>query len=273
MNSFQKSLLGYFVLLAIYCLILNQSGLQTDFWNYLYSFSFSLIPLVVGFFGLSISQRWGCFTSAIGRAIFYISAGSMCWGFGSMVWSFYNFFLHDSAPYPSLADLGFVLAIPLWIIGAINLSKATGAKFGLRKLKGKFLLISIPVVIALISYYLLVVIARGGEFVLSMDSYLKLFLDLAYPLSDVVILTVVLIIFGLSINYFGGQYKIAVLSLMIGFVSMYLADFVFSYTTTVGTFYNGNFGDFLFTIAFVFIAFGVLGFYRKVDTKPAEIES
>ena len=41
---------------------------------------------------------------------------------------------------------------------------------------------------------------------------------------------------------------------------MYLADFVFSYTTTVGTFFNGNFGDLLFTFALFLITFGLLGF-------------
>jgi hypothetical protein len=43
---------------------------------------------------------------------------------------------------------------------------------------------------------------------------------------------------------------------------MTAADFVFSYTTTVGTYYNGNFGDLMLTTGLFLLSFGVLGFAK-----------
>lgn len=259
-NLCQKILSLYLLLLVIFWVILYRSGLQTDFWNYFYSFSFSLIPLIGGLAGVVTAKRWGFLGSAIGRAIFYISGGLFSWGAGSMIWSYYNFFLQISAPYPSFADVGFIAALPLWILGVFNLSKATGAKFALKNIKGRLFLFIVPIIVLIFSYYLLVIIARGGVLTEAGDDFLKLFFDLAYPGGDVVILTLAIVIFGLSFKYFGGLYKISIYSLLLGFSLMYLADFVFSYTTTVGTFFNGNFGDLLFTLALFLMTFGVLGF-------------
>jgi len=63
----------------------------------------------------------------------------------------------------------------------------------------------------------------------------------------------------------GGRLYYAWLAILFGFGAMYFADFIFSYTTTLGTFHNGNFGDLVFTIALSLISFGVVGFiYPKV---------
>ena len=261
-NSLQKTLLIYLVFLCLFWLWLFFSGYKTNFWNYFYSFSFSQIPLIGGLVGVLVAKPWGGLKSSLGKSISLISFGLFSWGLGSMIWSYYNFFRNIPAPYPSLADLGFVLSLPLWTFGMISISKATGAKFGLQHKKGKILLILIPFGVFIFSYYALVIIARGGQLTGSFESYLKLSLDLAYPLGDVLILTISLLIFGLSYKYLGGKYRLTILSILLGFVTMYFADFVFSYTTTVGTFYNGSLGDLFFTAALFFITFGTLGFYR-----------
>lgn len=262
LNKLQKFLIFYVVILIAYWVFLFGSGLKTSFWNYFYSFSFSLIALVGGFIGMFLAKPWGLLKSAIGKAVFFISAGLFTWGVGSMIWAYYNFFEHIAAPYPSLADLWYVFTIPLWIAGTIDLSKATGAKFGFKAMKGKLLLIFIPLVVIIFSYYLLVVVARSGMITDLSTGYLKIFFDLAYPIGDIIILTLALIIFGLSFNYFGGKYKLPIFAILLGFTLMYVADFVFSYTTTIGTFFVGYWGDLLFMLALGTITFGILGFYR-----------
>ena len=265
-NVYQKTLIAYFLLLVIGWIALFYKGTTEGFGNYFYSFAFSLVPLIGGFGGLFLSRGWGGLESAVGRAVFCISLGLFTWGAGSMVWSYYNFFVGVAAPYPGLADIGFVASLPLWIYGILSLSRATGARVGAKHTLGKWLLILLPVFVAVVSYYLLVVVARGGVLTDSFDNYLKLTLDLAYPLGDVVIFSLISVIFSLSIKYLGGQYKSAVLYILIGFAFMYFADFVFSYTTTVGTFYDGDWGDMLFTLALSTITFGTLGF--KINELP-----
>ena len=263
-NLYQKVFSGYLLFLVIYWVILFQSGEKTSFYNLLYSFLFSLVPLIGGLIGMFKSKIWGRFKSAVGKAIFFISLGLFLWGSGSMVWSYYNFFLGEPAPYPSLADLGFAPSIFFYGLGAIFLAKATGAKYGLRNNFAKVFVTLAPLVLLAFSYYLLVTVARGGVLVPEGETGLKTILDLAYPLGDFLALTIAVIISGLSFRYLGGRYLFDIISILLGLAVMTFADAVFSYTTTVGTFYNGQFGDLLLTLGLFFITFGVLGFCSKL---------
>lgn len=272
LNAKQAILTAYLVALLAYWVFLAKSGLRTDFWNYFYSFSFSLLPLVGGLTGMLSAGQWGFLRSAIGRAVFFISAGLLSWGGGSMIWSYYNFFSNEPAPYPSLADIGFLLALPLWAIGMVSLSKGSGARFALRSAVGKIFAATGSVAILALSYYLLISVARRGAVFTDTSDILKAFLDVTYPTGDVVILLLALGIFGLSFQYLGGAYKPSMLALLGGFAVMYLADFIFSYTTTKETFYNGNFGDLVFTSALFLITFGVLGFATPSETDSQKEE-
>jgi hypothetical protein len=107
-----------------------------------------------------------------------------------------------------------------------------------------------------------VFVARGGIFDISGD-WIKIFFDIAYPLFDVIVLAIGGLVFGLSFKYLGGRYKWPVLITLFGFVINYFADFGFSYTTTVGSFYNGSWVDLLFTSAMFVISFGVNSFDGK----------
>lgn len=227
--------------------------------NSLYGVLFlGFIPVVGGIYGLLIAQRWGSFKSAVGRAIVFLSLGLISWGLGTYVFSgVYNFLLQVEVPYPSLADVGYIVSIPLWAYGMVQLSKAMGTTYGLRSSKGKIFLLIIPLIIIGLSYYLLVSIARDGVLSSSFTEAQKLFFDLAYPIGDVIILTLVTLVYGLSYNFFGGAYKKAIYGILLGFVLMYLADFSFSYTTTTETFFTGNWVDLLFTTAMLALSIGV----------------
>jgi hypothetical protein len=274
-NHFQIFALVYFLALVIYWVFLYRSGLKTSNYNYLYSLLFSLTPLIGGFIGMIKSGIWGRFKSSIGKSVFFFSLGLFLWGAGSMVWSYYNFVLKDALPYPSLADLGFAPSIFFWGVGAVFLSKASGARFALKnniyaKIFTAFAVVALPAM----AYYLLVMKARGGVLVPPDESPLKVVLDVAYPLGDFIALMLSVIIFGLSFKYFGGYFRASIMCLLVGLGVMFAADFVFSYTTIVGTFYNGDPGDLLLTIGLFLMTFGVLGFStRPLLKKNADKEA
>ncbi len=230
--------------------------------NLLYSFSNGFLGTVAGVMGIIISKHWGGNKSAVGKAVLFISLGTTSWGMGTLIWSFYNFVLHIPVPYPSWADLGYALAVPLWAIGVFNLSKATGVKFSLRQLRGRFMLISLPLLAAVASYYFLYVVARDSSFVVE-GGLLKILLDFYYPLGDWVILTFAFLIFGLSLQYLGGRFRWPVMIIILGFIFMFISDFTFSYSTTVGSYFNGHLADLLFTVAIFVISFGVVSFDTK----------
>lgn len=214
------------------------------------------IPLVGGLLGIKNSRHWGGVKSIMGRSSFFLSIGLMAWAGGMVFWNYYIFFTDIEIPYPSLADVGFVLGLLFLVCGIVYLSKAIGVRFALRNKKGKALLFIIPIVVILISIYLLVIVARGGSIAYD-DSFLKLFFDLLYPLGDVLILAVISLVYLLSREYLGGVYKGPILVLLVGFLLFYFSDFLFSYTTTQETYFNGHFVDFLFTTTMFILSLGL----------------
>ncbi len=266
LNIYQKVCLSFFIVLFIFWAILYYLGLKEGFYNYLYSFLFGLIPFFAGIIAMLRAKFWSGFKSAVGKAIFFVGLGIFLWGCGEIIWSYYNFFMNVPAPYPSLADLGFAPSIFFYGLGTFYLSKATGAKFGLRNKYAKFFVISTPLLILALSYYLLVVVARGGVLIPEGETPLKILLDLAYPLGDFVGLTLGVIISGLSFKYLGGKYALDIYAILLGLGVMFVADTIFSYTTTVGTYYNANFGDLILSLGTFLLSFGILGFYKlKTD--------
>lgn len=231
---------------------------KDPFYNYLYQFGFGLLPLFGGIWGIASSRKWGVLSSQVGSAVFYISLGILFWGLGQMCWAYYNIFQNVDIPYPSWADTGYLAAIPFWFIGMLYLFKATGAKFSLKKPLGQFSALFILILVALVSYYLLINVARGGiENIDFSSNNLKLFFDLAYPLGDLTILAMTALLYGLSFRYLGGKFKGAVIILLLGFVLMYITDFTFSVVTTNKTYYNGHFVDLLFPMVMAILVFGV----------------
>lgn len=264
MNIFQKICLGFLILLFVFWAWIGSQGLTEGFYNYLYSFLFGLIPLVGGFVAMVNSRVWGGFQSAVGKAVFFIGLGLFFWGSGEMIWSYYNFFLGEPAPYPSLADIGFAPSIFFYGLGAVFLSKATGAKFGLRNKYAKVFCALAPIILLAFSYWLLVNVARGGVLVTPGSSHLKTFFDIVYPFGDFIGLVISVVISGLSFKYFGGKYLPSIISILAGLAVMTFADAVFSYTTTVGTYYNADWGDLMLTLGLFLLTFGVLGFSSKI---------
>ena len=252
----------FYIVLLVWWLTIQFSKITSTDFNLAFAFAYGLIPLFGGFVGFHQARKWGLFKSTMGKALFFLSVGLLTWGLGEMIWSYYNLVLRVEVPYPSWADASFIVSWPLWAVGVYYLSFATGARFGLRSAMGRLQLIAIPLVAAVASYYLLVIVARQGSFEIA-GGLLKIFFDIAYPLLDVLILTLALLIYGLSFKYLGGRYKWPVLIVLLGFVVNYFADFGFSYTTTVRTFYNGNWVDLLFTSAMFLLSFGISSLNTK----------
>lgn len=245
---------------AVWWLSLTISGIRSQPPNYWYQVMLAIIPLVGGVFGLLNARAWGWLSSRVGRATFFLAAGLLTWGLGQCYWSYATISGFEEIPYPSLADVGYIISWPLWTAGVINLALAAGAKFSLKE-RSKVEALAIAAIVALavsaVSYYLLIVVAKGGNLDFSYGLDAKTFFDLAYPIGDVIILTITALTFTLLLRYLGGTYKTAVLTIMCGYVLNYLTDFTFSYTTTAGEYFNGHYVDMMFPTVMTVLALGL----------------
>jgi hypothetical protein len=225
-------------------------------YGYIFAFVEGVIPFIGGIIGFRKAQQWGLFKSSMGKAVFCLAMGCFTWSIGELIWSYYNFFLDANVPYPSWSDAGFVLNYPFFGIGFFILGKATGTKFGLRNAGGKIFLVLLPIAAFALSWFALVQVARGGSLT-SGGGWLKTLFDIAYPMGDVIILIMAFLTFGLSFQYLGGRFRWPIFIIIFGIVVQYFADFGFSYTTTLGTYYNGNAIDLLFATSMFILAFGI----------------
>ncbi|MEK7105448.1 MAG: hypothetical protein AAB865_02075 [Patescibacteria group bacterium] len=252
--------------MVIWWVALHMLALTDTTANYLYGGVFGLIPVIGGLVGLRRAKQWGLFRSAMGKACLFLSLGLITWGIGNQIWAYFNLTQAIEVPYPSTADIAYIVSWPLWALGVISLSRATGARVSLRKMQGKIQLLVIPILIAALSYYVLVVVARQGVLVAS-DSTLKAFFDVAYPVGDIVILTLAALVFGLSYKHLGGRFRAPVLCILFGFFLNYVGDATFVWTVTKGTFTTGNWVDLIYTSAMTMLVLGVVALDPRAALK------
>jgi hypothetical protein len=243
-----------FILITIWWIALYALGFRENFHNYLFGAVYGLMALLGGLWGLSISKEWGGRKSVMGKAIIFLSLGLLAQEFGQVVFSFYNIFLNIEIPYPSIADIGFFMNIPLYLYGGYLLLMASGGKLNIKSLKSQFQAVGIPVLMLGLSYLFFL---QSYEFDLS--NPLKTFLDFGYPLGQAMYVSIAILAYSLTRKWLGGVMKARILLLIIAFIYQYIADFNFLYQSSLGTWYNGGYGDYLYFLAYFLMALGILG--------------
>ncbi len=231
--------------------------------NYIFGLVMGLLSMVGGLIGIIKSKKWNFFKSIISKSVLFLSLGTLTWSIGTIIFAYYNLHLNIEVPYPSLADVAYIISWPLWTVGMIYLLKVLGVKYRLKNITEKSFFLIIPLITIVASYYLLFVVARGGLINFS-DGNLKLFFDLAYPIGDVVIITLAILIYSLSVNYLGGLLKLPIFIILSGFVINYIGDFSFVYKTTKETYFVANWVDLIYTTAFFLLGLGLSFFDPKL---------
>ncbi len=246
----------FYAAMVAWWLGIRNGGLVDTDQNYLFGLMIGVLPILGGIIGLIKSAKWGHFGSAVGKSIFFLSVGLISWGIGNLVFAYYNLYLHVAVPYPSLADVAYIVSWPLWVTAMVYLLKTIGIKYRLKKAEGKFFVFIVPIACIAISYFLLITIARGGSLDLT-GGLAKAFFDLAYPAGDIIVLTMAALIYGMSVNYLGGVFRKPIVIIILGFVMNYVADFSFSYTTTNGTFFVASWVDLVFLTTMFILSLGI----------------
>ena len=189
----------------------------------------------------------------LGWALMGISAG--LWAAGEVVWSIYEVGMGVQVPYPSLADAGFLAAVPFAISGIRAFwgdARGTSARW-------RVWFDGLIVAIALTS----TAWGFGLRAVWDSSSSTKL-LDLAYPVGDILIGTVLI----LAIRRASHQQKGRMALLLLGVASYSIADSAFSYLTAQGAF--GSVGSVLDTGWFAgFLLIALAAIYPDAPPKTA----
>jgi diguanylate cyclase (GGDEF)-like protein len=168
----------------------------------------------------------------------WVLLGASCaaWGVGQAIWTIYETGLGREVPFPSWADAGYLAAVPLAAAGLLVMPAATQSMAGLLRnvLDG--------VMVALALFCTSWILVLGPLFVAGGENLLSTALSLAYPVGDV--LTITLLIFALLRARQGGEAARQPLYLVgLGLTGIALADSGFVYLTSQTSYTSGSLID------------------------------
>jgi diguanylate cyclase (GGDEF)-like protein len=235
-----------------------QVGALSDFAVTVVSDGSQLLAAVLASAGCAIGSRQSAGQRR--RAWLWLSAGTGFWAAGQAVWSFYEVVAGQDVPFPSLADLGF-LAFPL--VGGVGLLIWSGGQGHQALARGRDLMDGAIIAVSLLVLSWVTVMAPIVE--ASGGFGFSLVLSLAYPLGDVVLGTLVLIILFRSQS---DRPTLALLALGLG--GFALADSLFLYLTSSGTYSSADLvssGGWVF--GFLFVAASGMSVARGVRGSEA----
>ncbi len=213
--------------------------------NYLYNVAYSLLFFyggVVALYGaLSLRLRGNFGRAQLGFAIAFITQAVALW-----MWTYYNLILGVEIPYPSWADLFFLIFVPTAGMATWYLMKIYQWE-----IKSRLVLESV-VMLGIFSYVILayVNIPDLSEGL----SMLEKAMNVIYPLSDAIIFAMVYLVLRAS----GGRVQQGIILFLSGLAVHSIGDFIFSYRTAAGTYWNGDVSDIALTIAGFLMSMGFI---------------
>jgi len=177
-----------------------------------------------------------------------IGASALSWGLGQSVWSYYELVKGQQVPFPSLADLGYLGAVPLAVAGVLFFPSASARATSLLRtildgvlIAGSLFIISWATVLG--------TVYRAGS-----DSLAAQLIGLAYPAGDIVIGTIVLILASRAPR----AGRLPFLLLAGGLIANLLSDSSFAYLTTTNAYGTGNPTDTGWAAGYLLIAIAAL---------------
>ena len=177
-----------------------------------------------------------------------IGASALSWGLGQAIWSYYVLVKGQQVPFPSLADLGYLGAVPLAVAGVLCFPSAPARATSLLRtildallLAGSLFIISWATVLG--------TVYRAGS-----GGLMAQLISLAYPGGDIVIGTIVLILASRASR----ENRLPFLLLAGGLIANLLSDSAFAYLTTTSTYGIGSPTDTGWAAGYLLIAIASL---------------
>ncbi|GAB1693396.1 putative bifunctional diguanylate cyclase/phosphodiesterase [Krasilnikovia sp. M28-CT-15] len=190
-----------------------------------------------------------------------VGLGVLSWGLGQVCWLYLVLVRGDSLPFPSVADVGYLGMVLLTPAGLLVLpaDEQTLANRARSLLDGLMVATSL----ALIAWLLVVdpLLHAGGT------GGTALALSLAYPLADVVIITIV--VYMLALRRRTGAMSARLALVGAGICAFAISDVGYAYLNLVGTYASGGVTDIGWFAGFALILLAACGPARAEDAPVA----
>lgn len=180
---------------------------------------------------------------------------ALSWALGETIWTIYELGLGREVPFPSLADVGYLAAVPLAGAAFLAFPEARTTTMRLRTA-----LDGIITAASLLCVSWVTVI--GPLYEAGSESWLEMVIGLSYPLGDVALVSIVLIVAARADRGYRGSH----LLLGAGIVAFAVADSGFAYLTLRDAYVSGNPIDVGWAIGYGLMA---LAAYTYAGSRPS----
>jgi hypothetical protein len=189
-----------------------------------------------------------------------LGASSFAWAAGETVWAYYDLIRGVSVPFPSLADVGFLCAVPLAVAGLLLFPSSP------RRAADRIQGVLDGCIIAGSILFASWATVLGPLYKAHEGGVLEQTLSLAYPASDVAMVSLVVILLARA----GRRGRASLGLVMAGLVAFAIADSAFAYMTQVNNYSNGTVLDSGWVAGYLLIGLGALRAVYAPTTEAAE---
>ena len=173
-----------------------------------------------------------------------LAAAALSWGLGQTVWTWYEVVLDQEVPYPGLADVGYLGAIPFLVAGVLVFPASSLRVVGrVRAVLDGLLTVSM---VAFASYGTFL----GVVYDSSEGRWLERVIAVTYPAADLLTVAVVLAVLARRVDRFSGPLPLVAA----GVVSLAVADSAFAFMTAKGTYGDDPLSDLGWPLGFALMA-------------------
>ncbi len=264
-NTLLAAAIIMLVLILGWNLFLFQQTDKKTLWNYLFNLFYGFIFLGGGIIGVIGANKMSL-ESTIGKALFFLGMGLIYYAIGQCIWVYFNLIIQIEIPYPSLADIFFLLFIPFIGIGVAYIIRMFLLNVGRR-------LIIESVLILFVSGILIFVFLAKPDISHNLPTLTRFF-NIAYPLGDTILLSLAFVVLRVS----GGKIYAGIRYIILALLLQVSADITFAYRTTNNSYWNGDISDLLFAFSSLAFAIGIITMLSdftplsqrsKVDSLPS----
>lgn len=190
----------------------------------------------------------------LGNAWLFFAFAQLVYTLGDLIWALLELGLKTS-PYPSIADVFYLLNYPLFMAGAflITEEKSSSIEYFERSLD---ILITLVAAVLGMWFFLVEPLVRTA----ASESPLLSFLTIAYPAGDTVLFLSLIWLFNRDPKRFA---TVPVLLMFFGIVLTMIFDTIYSYQAYIGTYQSGNLIDLGWILSYLFI--GLAGYHQAVS--------
>ena len=224
------NVVGAALLGSVFVVVLGLPGLS-DGAILVLSNGFQLLAAAVAALGCAVAARRT--SGQRRRAWWWVSASAGSWAGGQAIWTYYEVALDREVPFPSAADVGFVL-FPL--LAAVGLLTWLGTQSDQLVARGRDVLDGAIIAVSLLALSWVTTLGSVIRDNNGADVDLPFLLSLAYPLGDLVLATLVL----LALARGRGAERATLLVLACGLGGLALADSAYVYLVSTGSYSSAD---------------------------------